>query len=949
MITKIKFLLGLVLVLPAFFLACTNTIDEPKSATGTLVIEGGVERAVAVSEITKATVQVYGSGIQTPLRSTETVSSGKGNVTISNIPVGANRIVEVQAQDNTDGKITDYCLTAVVDINEGVNSVNAITWKTSVKGNIYLAALRKNKDVSNADVAKKLDALAEQFSEAGFHARLLDADKIAADFDTINVDSFSVDSYKRPARTVSITAYGYSGKKVQISDPVSSVSAALSADEQTIEIKNVLEGTWNVYVDEQLIKQVSVSGDGTSITLGKKAVSGIQIQVAKNLNYPLIYYWDCSDKSAYPNTTWPGIEMDSTMSNDDYIFNFENCTAVKLLITNKSEGKLCTKDIIITSQGAYRITQNGSQSSTFISNEPNPPSYSLPSSAKLGGTITITVTSDMPLISGSITIGGVTKKLVIGSNSFPVSDFTTVEKTLSVSGEILNDAGSTQISGAIKVTESTAQGDMPTEWDELRIYQVMVSSFQDGDKSIGYQYAYGPSGALTGGDLRGIINALDYIKGLGMNALWMTPIFDSSKGSSAHLNSTGYYTYNYFDIDPNFGTKQVFAELVEKAHEKGIAIILDGVFGHWGSAGVAASPSGKVPVRSNGQYEACDYPKSLDFFNEVASYWITEYKIDGWRFDQCYQVGLGKNGNGDGHADNSGEDCHTGGHNYWYDIRTTIKNAAAQNGGFGTDWGTLGYTVGEHWMGDATLIQKGSVDKGSAAGYGLQSCFDFPARYQLIQSLAIEESKEVKGPNLSGAITYTMKTASEKGYVHDEGYHPNLFVTNHDLVRLGNLLNWKFSCSPTNNSALYFGKHKIAMAIVGAYSGPITVYYGDEWGAYVDGYINGGDLGAHNDNVARSTGKISGFNANEQSVIDFTTGVMNARASHPALWRGKNETVTASGDIYVGKKTADGETITYIINGSGSPYSYQASGTDLITNKAYTGSCPAYSAVYILN
>lgn len=944
MIKKMKCLLGLAFVLPALFLACSNTIDETKAVTGTLVIMGGgTERAIAVSEITKAKVRVYGSGIQTPLSSTADVSSGKGVVTVSNIPVGANRIVEVQAQDNNGGKIIDYCLTAVVDINEGENSLDAITWQTSVKGNIYLAALNINKDVSNVDVAKKLDALADKFSAAGFHARSIDADKVASHIDTIDVDSFSVDLYKRPTRTVSITAYGYSGKTVQISDPVSSVSSALSSDEQTIEIANVLEGAWNVYVDDTLVKQVSVSGNDTSITLGNKTFSGIQIQVAKNLNYPLIHYWNCSDKNAYPNTTWPGIEMDSTMSDDDYIFNFENCTSVKVLITNKSGKKLREADIEITSPGAYRITQNGAQPSTLISNEPTSPAYSLPSSAKLGGTITITVTSDTPLVSGSITIGGVTKTLVIGANSFKVSDFTTVEKSLSVSGEISNDAGSTPISGAISVTESAPQGSMPTEWDELRIYQVMVSSFQDGDPSIGYQYAYGPSGALTGGDLRGIINALDYIKGLGMNALWMTPIFDSSNGSSSHLNSTGYYTYNYFDIDPNFGTKQVFAELVEKAHEKGIAIILDGVFGHWGDAGVAKSPSGKEPVRSNGQYKACDYPKSLDFFNEVASYWITEYKIDGWRFDQCYQVGLGDSGKGDG------DNCYTGGHNYWYEIRTTIKNAASQNGGFGTDWGTLGYTVGEHWKGDATLIQKGSVDKGSAAGYGLQSCFDFPARYQLIQSLAIEESKVEKGPNLSGAITYTMKTASEKGYVHDEGYHPNLFVTNHDLVRLGNLLNWKFACSPTSNSDLYFGKHKIAMAIVGAYSGPITVYYGDEWGAYVDGYAGPGSLGAYNDNVARSTGKISGFTANEQSVIDFTTGVMNARAAHPALWRGKNETVTANGDVYVGKKTADGETITYIINGSGSAYSYQASGTDLITNKAYTGSCPAYSAVYILN
>ncbi|EMH73887.1 alpha-amylase, putative, partial [Entamoeba histolytica HM-1:IMSS-B] len=123
-------------------------------------------------------------------------------------------------------------------------------------------------------------------------------------------------------------------------------------------------------------------------------------------------------------------------------------------------------------------------------------------------------------------------------------------------------------------------------FNNLRIYQVMVSSFQDGDSSRGYCTGYGPSKHC--GDLRGIINSLQYIKDLGMNALWMTPIFNSNGGSQ--LDSTGYFAYDYFNVDPKFGTNDELHELINKAHSLGLYVILDGVFGHHKSGNVAGSP-----------------------------------------------------------------------------------------------------------------------------------------------------------------------------------------------------------------------------------------------------------------------------------------------------------------------------------------------------------------------
>ena len=477
------------------------------------------------------------------------------------------------------------------------------------------------------------------------------------------------------------------------------------------------------------------------------------------------------------------------------------------------------------------------------------------------------------------------------------------------------------------------------DWNNLRIYQVMVSSFQDGDSSRGYQYAYGPNNALKGGDLQGIINAADYIEDLGCNAIWMTPIFNSN--GDGYLDSTGYFTYDYFNVDPKFGTNETFRKLVETYHEKGIYVILDGVFGHWG-ANVAASPTGKKPTRSNGQYKACDYPASLEFFKEVATYWIKEYKIDGWRLDQCYQVALGENAQGT-ISDNTA----TNGHNYWYEIRSAVEEAAAENKANGEDWGTLGYMVGEHWRGDAETIQKGSIDPGpNGVGYGLKSCFDFPSRYRLIQTIAREEGSN-SSTDFGGALTYTYGTSTEKGYYHPDGYWPNLFITNHDLVRLGNLINWKFSETPSSDN--FYKRHNVAMAVLAAYSGPITIYYGDEWGAYVDGYTGDGALGAYNDNAARSTGKISGFTAKEKSCLDYSSALMKMRSENPVLWKGENETLESTTSYYVGKKTLGTEEVIFIINNGPTSVSYNCSGTDLISGENISGSvtCDGISARFI--
>lgn len=917
--------------------SCSDLISEKNySEYGSVSIFTG-ERAVFVEEIKSAKAKIYGFDSAGEKFKKETdvlsVSSGSGTLPVINgIPVSKNAVVEVQAYgDSAAGsKIDGITLYAVCDIKAGENTPVNVTWETSKKGKVYAAIIKSGKNTENLtdeQIASINNAI--PFDK---NAILIDADAIAVDFNAGALKEKTF--YEMKAGSVKITANGCSGCAIQVSDPNSKISSAVSGDSAEVTVSDVAPGTWNVYAvkDGAVVKSGRVtvaSGAAAEVVLGNVEVTeydGIKILVAKSLNYPLIHYWDCSDMASYPNTTYPGTAMDSKSSNSDYVYEFKKVSSVSILITNSSKQKLHETNMVLSKKGTYRITASGAQKQSL----PVPPTVTIPSKAYLGGTFSITVSSESALTQNTISINGTTKTLNTGSNPFNVSDFTTSVGTITVSGTISNSAGSKTVSGTISVVEKPVNK-IISDWNELRIYQIMVSSFQDGDSSVGYGTGYGPG--PHNGDLRGIINALDYIKSLGMNAIWLTPIFTSDGNNQ--LDSTGYFCSDYFNVDLKFGGNAVFEELVAEAHAKGLNVILDGVFGHHRSTGVSKpSPNGKRP---SGGTDPVKYPDSLDYYKEVAQYWIENYKIDGWRFDQCYQVGLGDNG----------KKCNTGGHNYWYEIRTAIKESAAKNGTKGQDWGTLGYTVGEHWNGDAAQIQAGSVNPGTAAGYGLQSCFDFPSRYKIVQMFAVEESKDDKSTSLID-LDYVYSDYSTKGYTHPEGYYPNLFITNHDLVRFGNLVNWKFS--ENRNSENYWKRHKIALASVAAYSGPITIYYGDEYGMMTDGYSGPGSLGYYNDHIARDAGKISGFSTNEQDLHDYVAKLMQIREENEIMWKGVSSTVTKQSDFYVGKKTLDGKTVNFAINNSTSSKTFSATGTDLVTGESVSGTVtvPALSARFVL-
>jgi len=130
-------------------------------------------------------------------------------------------------------------------------------------------------------------------------------------------------------------------------------------------------------------------------------------------------------------------------------------------------------------------------------------------------------------------------------------------------------------------------------WEGANMYFLLTDRFKNGDVSNDVNFERKEKAAVLrgfeGGDLRGIIQKIDdnYFTDLGINAIWMTPIVEqihgaTDEGTGKTYAFHGYWAKDWTNLDPNFGTKEELKELVEKAHAKGIRVVLDAVVNHTG-------------------------------------------------------------------------------------------------------------------------------------------------------------------------------------------------------------------------------------------------------------------------------------------------------------------------------------------------------------------------------
>ncbi len=344
-----------------------------------------------------------------------------------------------------------------------------------------------------------------------------------------------------------------------------------------------------------------------------------------------------------------------------------------------------------------------------------------------------------------------------------------------------------------------------------------------------------------GGDLKGVDQKLDYLKSLGVNTIYFNPIFNSG-------SNHGYDTQDYYKIDPYFGTEQDWKILVVHANQKGVRIVLDGVFNHMSSDSaffdryhhfytVGACESLASPYRSwftfhdvalgtgtcagsaganSATYDGWfgfdsipvltkSNPQVQDYFilgqNSVTKTWLNK-GASGWRLDVM------------------GDSSFPSG--YWNSFRQTVKQ---------TDPNAL--IIGELWQKDSTLLRFLRGDRADTT-------MNYRLRDAVIGLLTPNSNFDSKGFADSGRPITPAEFASRLGSIQEDYpgaafYSLMNLVDSHDTERiLWTLTPGSATTAAKENNAanLADGKNRqrLASLIQFTLPGAPTIYYGDEVG-----------------------------------------------------------------------------------------------------------------------
>lgn len=167
------------------------------------------------------------------------------------------------------------------------------------------------------------------------------------------------------------------------------------------------------------------------------------------------------------------------------------------------------------------------------------------------------------------------------------------------------------------------------------LYMVMPDRFADGNpannsvKSMRFPVGADRSNLNVrhGGDLKGIIDHLDYIDSLGVTAVWLNPVLENDMpGGSYH----GYATTDYYRVDPRFGTNAGYRALIDSLHGRGIKVVMDMIFNHSGSEHPwALDPPAKDWINFGGKYVQTNH-KLVSLSDPYASDYDRKMTTDGW-------------------------------------------------------------------------------------------------------------------------------------------------------------------------------------------------------------------------------------------------------------------------------------------------------------------------------
>lgn len=432
------------------------------------------------------------------------------------------------------------------------------------------------------------------------------------------------------------------------------------------------------------------------------------------------------------------------------------------------------------------------------------------------------------------------------------------------------------------------------------IYQIFPPCFAASEpvpEEIWYQAPIDSRVDLRG-DLKGIARRLEYIRDLGIDVVYLTPIF---KSKSVHK----YDTIDYYTVDPAFGTNEDLIALVEQAHSMGMRVVLDGVFNHTAPEFFAFKdlmdnwettpyrdwyyPKGKPvipkPRLEKPNYKCFSYfggmpklnmdnPETADYFIEVALYWLRTAKIDGWRLDVGDEVS----------------------HYFWKKFRDAVKAEFPE-----------ALIVGEVWHYAADFLQGDNWD--SVMNYPfLNAAMDFVA---------------------DGTITAS-EFADELGFLRG-----NLHTAAIPLL-------WNLIGSHDTARALYrCGEDKRKLGLIAAMQlllpGMPMIYYGDEVGL----------TGGRDPDCRR--GMLWAETRQDRDLLEYYRRLIAIRKAHPCLMEGNPDEVLTDDDAGLVTIRRGRLTILFHAGAAETELRHFAGRDELITGTVFDGVLGGCRAAVLLD
>ena len=443
------------------------------------------------------------------------------------------------------------------------------------------------------------------------------------------------------------------------------------------------------------------------------------------------------------------------------------------------------------------------------------------------------------------------------------------------------------------------------------VYLLMPDRFANGDPSNDNADSQPEKANRTidygrhGGDIKGIIDHLDYIKQLGATAIWSTPLLENNFDKYTYH---GYAMSDFYKIDPRYGSNDDYARMVDAAHQKGLKIIMDMVSNHGGI----------------GAWWMKDLPMA-DWIHQWPTFTRSNHKAITTKDIHVAQCDLKLDQ--EGWFDVTMPDMNQNNPYFWtYYIQNNIwwiefagldgirmdtypyndRNAMAKWAKAIMDEYPKFNITGETWLHSSEDIAFWQKDAVNSLHYNSQ--LHTPMDFVMNDALAVCFNEQGNGWNEQGMSR--LYNDISKDYLFANPNNLLIFAENHDTQRYNNTLKGDLA------------KYKMAMSFLMTTRGIPQIYYGTEIG--MTGDKNKGDGDIRRDFPGGWAGdSINAFSPQartsfQNSYYDFTAKLLNWRKNKEVIHSGKLIHYVPENDTYVYFRYNDKETVMVVLNNNDS-------------------------------